>query len=217
MKPLTFSTIILLTLSACGQTPKSDRVISKTNSAPKDTTTIYKNISAELCSCTYATMRNNKPSTSMDSCYKVVLLEYTDSLKSLGFDPATQVGQLKLSNEVVGKLYFNCRDLSKLMEKEFAEDNAKKLLFKGTIGSQRQLPNGEVEIMMIESKTKKSQVFKSNSFLDDPSKADKNTLSYELTVEYEIKSNPTTKKDEFYIKQNATVIGTSVQKVGVQQ
>ena len=215
MKPLTFSTIILLTLSACGQTPNNSKSLSQTSSVSKDTTTIYRNISLETCNCTFSTMRNNKPSTSMDSCYKAVLLKYTDSLKQLGFDPATQVGQLKLSNEFVGKLYRNCPDLSKLIQKEYEDENTKKLLFKGTISSQRQLSSGEVEIVLIESKTKKVQTFKSNSFLSDPSKTDKNTLSYELTVEYEIKNNPTTRKDEFYIKQTAAVIGTSVQKVDV--
>jgi hypothetical protein len=217
MKPLTFSTIILLALSACGQTPKSDKASIKANSVSKDTVTIYRNISLETCNCTFSTMKNNKPSSTMDSCYKAVLAKYNDSLKVLGFDPATQAGDLKLSNEVIGKLYLNCPDLSKLIQKEYENENAKKLLFKGTIASQRQLPSGEVEIILIESKTKKAQTFKSNSFLNDPSKTDKNTLSYELTVEYEIRNNPTTKKDEFYIKQNAAVIGTSVQKVDVSK
>lgn len=215
MKPLTFSIIILLTLSACGQTSKSDNASVQTNSVSKDTVTIYRNISLEICNCTFSTMKSNKPSTTIDSCYKAVLAKYNDSLKVLGFDPATQAGNLKLSNEVIGKLYRNCPDLSNLIQKEHDDENAKKLLFKGTIASQRQLPNGEIEIVLIESKTKKSQTFKSNSFLSDLTKGDKNTLSHELTVEYEIKNNPMTKKDEFHIKQNAAVIGTSVQKVDV--
>jgi hypothetical protein len=215
MKPLTFSTIILLTLSACGQAPNGSKGVSQTSSYSKDTTTIYKNISLETCDCTFSTMKNNKPSTSMDSCYKAVLLKYSDSLKQLGFDPATQVGQNKLSNEVVGKLYRNCPDLSRLIQKEYADENAKKFLFKGSIVSQNQLPSGEFEIILLDSKTKAKQTFKSKNPLYDPSSSDKNILSYETTIEYEIRHNSKTNKDEYYIKDGATSSGVSIQKVNV--
>lgn len=215
MKFLAFSTIILLTLSACGQTPNSSKGISQTSSVSKDTTTIYRNISLETCSCTFSTMKNNKPSTSLDSCYKAVLLKYNDSLKLLGFDPVTQLGQIKLSNEVVGKLYRNCPDFFKLMQKEYADDNAKKLLFTGSIVSQIQLPSGELEIVLLDNKTKIKQAFKSKNSLYDSSSSDKNILSYETTIEYEIRHNSKTNKDEYYIKDGATGSGVIIQKVDV--
>lgn len=215
MKPLTLSTIILLTLSACAQPSIKDKTTNETSSVSTDTTTIYRNISLETCNCTFSTMKNNKPSTSMDSCYKAALLKYNDSLKQLGFDPATQVGQLKLSNEVIGKLYRNCPDLSTLLQKEYADENAKKLLFKGSIVSQNQLPSGEFEIVLLDNKTKTKQTFKSKNPLYDPTSNDKNILSYETTVEYEIRHNSKTNKDEYYIKDGATSSGVSIQKVDV--
>ena len=151
----------------------------------------------------------------MDSCYKAIVIKYTDSLKQLGFDPATQLGELKLSNEVISKLFRNCPDLSKLIQKEYEDENAKKLLFKGTIVSQKQLSSGEIEIIMLETKTNAKRTFKSKSFLTDPTKTDSHTLSYELTVEYEIRKNSKTNQDEYFVKENAAVIGTSIQKVDV--
>jgi hypothetical protein len=217
MKPLAFSTIMLLTLAACGQTPNSSNSVSKTSSVSKDTTTIYRNISLETCNCTFSTMKNNKPSTSMDSCYQAVLLKYNDSLKQLGFNPATQVGQNKLSTEVVGKLYHNCPDLSRLIQKEYAAGNAKKLLFKGSIVSQKQLSSGEFEIVLLNNKSKAKQIFKSKNPLYNPSISDKNILSYETTVEYEIRHNSKTNKNEYYIKDGATGSGVSIQKVNVPE
>ncbi len=160
-------------------------------------------------------MKNNKPSTSIDSCYKAIILKYNDSLKQLGFDPVTQIGQNKLENEVIGKLYRNCPDLSKLMQKEYVDDNAKKLLFTGSIVSQNQLPSGEFEIVLLDQKTKTKQTFRSKNPLHNPSSSDKNILSYETTVEYEIRHNSKTNQDEYYIKEGASSSGVSVQRVDV--
>lgn len=214
-KPSQYLIIILLALTACGPSPESDKVRSPISSLLKDTTIIYKSISKELCNCTFATMRNNKPSTSIDSCYKVVLLKYTDSLKSLRVDPNTQLGELKVYNEVIGKIYLNCRDLSELIQKEINDQNSNKLLFKGSIVSQKQLTSGEFEIVLLDNKTKTRQTFKSKNSLYDPSSNDKNILSYETTVEYEIKHNPKTNKDEYYIKEGAPSGGVSIHKVDV--
>jgi hypothetical protein len=184
MKPLTFSTIILLTLSACGQTPNSSKGVSHTSSVSKDTTTIYRNISLETCNCTFSTMKNNKPSTSMDSCYQAVLLKYNDSLKQLGFDPATQVGQLKLSNEVVGKLYRNCPDLSKLI--------------------QTKLRSGLYQIVMKNVKSNQTKTFYAKNPFDE-TQIKKYEPGYELTVEYEIVKNNSTNKEEYHLKEFGTV------------
>jgi hypothetical protein len=204
MKPLTFSTIILLTLSACGQTPNSSKGVSHTSSVSKDTTTIYRNISLETCNCTFSTMKNNKPSTSMDSCYQAVLLKYNDSLKQLGFDPATQVGQLKLSNEVVGKLYRNCPDLSKLIQKEYEDENAKKLLFKGELVSQTKLRSGLYQIVMKNVKSNQTKTFYAKNPFDE-TQIKKYEPGYELTVEYEIVKNNSTNKEEYHLKEFGTV------------
>jgi len=213
MKPSIFTSLFLLTIAACGQN-SNDKAALQTTAAPKDTVTIYKNLSAEVCGCTNLTMRNNKPSTTIDSCYKIVLAKYTDSLKSLGFDPATQKGSLKLSNEFIGKLYRNCPDLSRLMREENENSKTGKLFFTGTITSQKQLPNGEIEIVLTNAETKKQQTFKSQSFLTDPLKANKKTLSYQLTVEYEIKHNAKTNEDEYYINQNS---GSTMSVQGVEK
>ena len=212
MKPLTFSTIILLTLSACGQTSKSSKVVSQMSSVSKDTTTIYRNISLETCNCTFSTMKDNRPSTSIDSCYKAIVLKYNDSLKQLGFDPATQVGQFKLSNEVVGKLYQNCPDLSKLIQKEYEDENAKKLLFKGELVSQTKLPSGLYEIVIKNIKSKETKIFYAKSPLDE-TQIKKYEPSYELTIEYEIIKNKTTNKDEYFLKEFGTVSSVGAVKV----
>ena len=212
MKPLTFSTIVLLTVSACGQTPNSSKGISQTSFVSKDTTTIYRNISLETCNCTFSTMKNNKPSTSMDSCYQAVLLKYNDSLKQLGFDPATQVGQLRLSNEVVGKLYRNCPDLSKLIQKEYKDENAKKLLFKGKLVSQTKLPSGLYQIVMKNVKSNETKTFYAKNPLDE-TQIKKYEPGYELTVEYEIVKNNSTNKEEYHLKEFGTVSSVGAVKV----
>jgi|SRR5688572_9708615 len=215
MKSLKFSMLIFLTLSACGQTPNGDKVSSPTNTALKDTTTIFKNISAEFCSCTYARMKNNKPSTSMDSCYRIVLLKYTDSLKGLGFDPTTQVGELKLYNEVIGKSFSNCEDLYTLIQKEIDDENAKKLLFKGELLSQTKLASGLYEIIMKDSKTSETKKFFAKNPLDD-TQFKKYEPGYELTIEYEVVKNKATNKDEYYLKGSGTVSTVGAIKVVTQ-
>ncbi len=215
MKPLTFSTIILLTLSACGQNP-NNKGVNQTSSVSRDTTTIYRNISLETCNCTFSTMKNNKPSTSMDSCYQAILLKYNDSLRDLGFDPATQVGQNKLSNEVIGKLYRNCPDLSKLMQKEYADENAKKLLFKGELVSQTKLPSGLYEITLKNVKSKETKIFYAKNPLDE-TEIKKYEPGYELTLEYEIVKNKTTQKDEYFLKEYGKVSSVGAVKVATQK
>ncbi len=184
-------------------------------SISKDTTTIYRNISLETCNCIYSTMKNNKPSTSMDSCFQAVLLKYNDSLKQLGFDPATQIGQFKLSNEVVGKLYRNCPDLSKLIQREYEDKNAKKLLFKGELVSQAKLPSGVYQIVMKNVKSNQTKTFYAKNPLDE-AQIKKYELGYELTVEYEIVKNNSTNKEEYHLKESATVSSVGAVKVTTQ-
>ena len=90
------------------------------------------------------------------------------------------------------------------MQKEWADEEAKKLLFKGEFVSQKKLTAGEYEIVLRSSTTKEQQVFKSKNPFDENSI--KNYLpGYELTVEYEVVRNPKTKKDELYFKGNGII------------
>ena len=216
MKPLTFSTIILLTLSACGQTSKNDKAANPTNYVARDTTTIYKNFSSDFCNCVTSTMRNNKPSTTFDSCYKSVLSKYTDTLKQMGFDPSTQAGELKLSNEVGGKLYLSCHDTYTLLQKEWEDADSKKLLFKGELVSQTKLSSGLYKIIMKDNKTLETREFFAKNPLDE-TLIKKYEPGYELTVEYEIVKNKTTNKEEYFLKESGTVQSVGAVKVSNQQ
>jgi hypothetical protein len=211
MKTLNIVVLLFVTLSSCGQTVSNDKQQTANKPTSQEALAVYQKMTGEICNCTSSTMKHNKPSTSLDSCYKVVLDKYTDSLKVLGYDPTSSVGQNKLSNEI--RLYL-CRDMYSLLQKEWADEDAKKLLFKGTIVSQKQLPGGEIEIVMADAKTKERKTFKSTSFLSDPAQTNKKLLEYEMTIEYEIRHNSKTKQDEFYIKEDGKNMTIGVEKVG---
>jgi hypothetical protein len=211
MKPLNIVVLIFVTLSSCGQTVSNDKQHTTYKPTNQDALGVYQEMTSEICNCTSSTMKNNKPSTSLDSCYKVVLDKYTDTLKALGYDPASSVGQNKLSNEI--RLYL-CRDMYSLLQKEWADEDAKKLLFKGILVSQKRLPDGEVEIVMADAKTKEQKTFKSTFLLSDTSQTNKKLLEYEMTIEYEIRHNSKTKTDEYYIKEGGKNMTIGIQKVG---
>lgn len=200
MTPRKFLAIFLLSISACAQAPGNENGSTNADPAPKDTVTIFKNISSETCACTFSTMTNNKPSTSMDSCYKVILDKYNDSLQQLGFDPATQAGELKLANEVIYKLNQNCPDLFVLMQKEIKETAEKKLLFKGALVSQTKLSSGLFKITLKSSTSKETKTFYAKHALDEAA-IKKYEPGYELTIEYEVVKNKSTDKDENHLKE----------------
>lgn len=211
MKTLNIVVFLFLTLSSCGQTVSTDKPQTANKLTSQEGLAIYQAMTSEICNCISNTMRNNKPSTTMDSCYKVTVDKYTDTLKALGYDPSSSVGQNKLLNEIK---FTRCWDLYKLMQKERDDEDAKKLLFKGTIVSQKKLPNGEIEIVMADAKTKKQKTFKSMSFLSDPSQTNKKLLEYEMTVEYEVRNNSKTKQNEYYIKEGGKNMTFAIEKVG---
>lgn len=211
MKPLNIIVFLCVTLSSCGQTVSTDKQQTVSKPTSQEALAVYEIMTSEICNCTSTTMKNNKPSTTLDSCYKVVVGKYTDTLKTMDYDPASPIGQNKLLNEI---RFYQCRDLYALILKELSDEDAKKMLITGTIVSQTQLPDGEVEIIMTDIKTKEKKIFKSKSFLSDPLQADKNTLSYEMTIEYEIRQNPKTKKEEYYIKEGGKNMTIGVKKVG---
>ena len=167
---------------------------------------------SKICSCSYSTMRNSKPSTTFDSCYNAIILQYDYTLKKLDIDVKTTGGQDKLDNKMMRNFQKDYPDIARLMQKESEDDDARKFLFTGEIVSQKQLPNGEVEIILSNRDTKERQSFKSKNLIYDPREHDKNTLVYEVTVEYEIIKDPITHKDEFYIKENSLQKGISIEK-----
>jgi len=211
MKTLNIVVLLFVTLSSCGQTVSTDKQPTTNKPTSQEALAVYQAMTVEICNCTYSTMKNNKPSTSLDSCYKVVLKKYTDTLRVLGYDPASSVGENKLSNEI--RLYL-CRDMYSLLQKEWADEDDKKLFFKGTIVSQKKLADGEIEIVMADAKTKEKRTFKSVSFLSDPSQTNKKLLEYEMTIEYEVRHNSKTKRDENYIKEGGKSMTIGVEKVG---
>jgi len=190
-----------MTLTSCGQTVKSDNQQSPYKLTSKEALVVYQTMTSEICNCTSVTMKNNKPSTTLDSCYKIVLAKFTDTLKTLGYDLSTSAGQLRLSNEI--RLY-QCEDLYSLMQKEWSDEEAKKLLFKGEFVSQKKLATGDYEIILKDSKTKEKKVFKAKNPFDENS-VKQYLPGYELKIEYEIVRNSKTRKEELYIKENGTV------------
>jgi hypothetical protein len=184
MKPFILLIAICLTLSAGGQTPK-------------DTTSIFRNLSLEICNCTFSKMRDNKPSSALDTCRKAMVLKYTDSLKQMGFDPIMETGFWKLYNEVDRKLYLNCPELTKLIQKEYDGD---KLRFSGELVSQKKLQSGLYEVTICEVASKEIKIFFAKKPLDE-SFISKYEPGYVMTVEYEVVNNKQTNKDESYLKE----------------
>ena len=217
MKLFNFSFIILFALSACGQNIKTKNEVSPKIASPNLSREILNQITSEICNCTSSNMKGNKPSTSLDSCFKYTIAKYSDSLKAINFDLESQSGKKNLEQKVIGNLYFVCKDIQNLLEKEFSEERTKKLLFTGTIVSQTKLQTGKYQIIMQESKTKSKKVFISATTLSNPRNGNKNVREYELTIEYEIINNPKTNKEEYYIKANASSTGISVEKVETSQ
>lgn len=139
----------------------------------------------------------------MDSCYNLVISKYTDTLKTMGFDPSTTEGKNMLLN---GITIYRCGDVYELTLKENAEEEAKKLLFKGEFFSQVKTTAGEYEITLKENKTGQHKTFKSVRPFDEG--AIKQLLpGYVLTIEYEIIRNKKSKKDEVYLKKVISTIG----------
>jgi hypothetical protein len=211
MKTLKIVVLLFVTLSSCGQTVSTDKQQAANKPTSQEALAVYQTMRDEICNCTVTTMKNNRPSTSLDSCYKVVLDKYTDTLKASGYDPASAQGKNKLSNEI---RFYLCRHMYSLLQKELADEDAEKLLFKGTIVSQKQLQNGEVEIVMADVKSKEQKTFKSISFLNNPAQTNKKLLEYEMTVEYEVRRNTKTEQNEYYIKEGGKNTIIEVERVG---
>ena len=99
------------------------------------------------------------------------------------------------------------------MQKEYEDENARKLVFKGELVSQRKLPTGLYEIVM-KAKTNETKVFYSKNPLNE-TQIKKYEPGYELTIEYEIIRNNTTNKDEYFLKEG-TVSSVGAVKVTKQ-
>ncbi len=183
MKPFLLLIVIFLTLSVFGQTTK-------------DTATIFRNLSLEICNCTFSKMKNNKPSATLDSCHKAMVLKYGDRLKEVGIDPQTQVGIYKILNEVDLINRINCPELTRLVQKEY---DGGKLKFSGELVSQRKLTSGLYEVVMIEVASKEIKTFLAKTPVDE-TLVTKYSPGYVLTLEYEIVQNQKTKENEYYLK-----------------
>ena len=199
MKPFILLTVTFLTLSVCGQTTK-------------DTTTIFRNLSLEICNCTFSKMKDNKPSGTLDSCHKAMVLKYTDSLKQIGFDPLTQVGFYKIYNEVDRKFYLNCPEITKLIQIEY---EGGKLKFSGELVSQKKLLSGLYEVTMSEVASKEIKIFFAKKPLDE-NYINKFERGYVITVEYEVLKNKQTNKDECYLKEVGGFTIMGLVKAGAQ-
>ncbi|MGQ0739576.1 MAG: hypothetical protein ACT4OJ_10985 [Bacteroidota bacterium] len=200
MKPFILLTITFLALSVCGQTTK-------------DTAIIFRNLSFEICNCTFSKMKDNKPSATLDSCHKAMVLKYNESLKEVGIDPLTEVGIYKILNEVDRKLLINCPELTKLVQKEY---DGGKLKFSGELVSQKKLTSGLYEVIMMEVASKEIKTFLAKTLVDD-SLINKYNPGYVLTLEYEIVKNQQTNKDEYYLKADGTFSIMGIMKVAAQK
>lgn len=201
---------LLVALSSYGQTPTNKSLAKPTS---QESLRIYENIRNQICNCITNTMRNNKPSTTYDSCSQVVLAKYADTIKAMGFDVSDPYKQSDfLFNEI--RLY-RCQDIDRLLNKELADEEAKKLLFKGEFVFQKKLITGEYEIVLRDNKTKVQNSFKGKRPFDE-SLVKKFLPGYELTIEYEIVKNPKTNKDELYLKEYGTVGVVGAQRTANQ-
>lgn len=214
MKIVNFLAVLLFAFSSCGQAPKNNKVVINTNSIAYHSPT-YTSITNEVCDCSFKNMKDNRLSTSFDSCYKLVILKYTDSLEKDGIDPNTSAGEFQLSSDIIKRLELYCTNFSKLMEKEYEERDASKLLFVGEFVSQQKLSSGRYKIEMRNTKSNETKTFFSKTPLDE-TQIKKYEPGYELTVEYEIIRNRTTNKDEYLLKEFGTVSSVGAVKVKTQ-
>jgi hypothetical protein len=188
IRPISLIPLILSTLFSCGQNQ------TKVNTA------IYDSVTAAFCVCVTKQMRDDKPSTVLDSCYKESIKKHYVDLKKNGNDTSTEEGQLKLSSQITDKkFYFGCNNVYKLLEREWSEADSKKLKFIGSFISQKKLPSGPYEIIIEEKITKEQRAFISDIPLNEVD-IKKFEPGYELTVEYEVIHNTKTNKDEYKSK-----------------
>jgi len=200
--PVSLFACIALILSACHQAPDTGTIISHAAASLKAESTVYDNMSNAICNCITTTMVDNKPSTVTDSCYKQVTHQYTDSLRAIGLDPASQKNYLRMVNAMSLRLYRLCPAVATLFQKE--TDDKNKLLFKGSFVSQRKLPDGTYEVTLQDNTTKEQTVFKSKFPFDEKSVEDY-LPGYELTIEYQLIRNKTTGKNECHLKGTTPV------------
>src|SRR5438045_2434382 len=105
------------TLTSCGQPPTDKE--------------LYEKIVAEICTCTQND-QVHKPSTIIDSCYKLNLKKNYNSLKKIGIDTITKVQQEKLHNIIItNEFRIYCSETQARLQKEAEEYFANRLTFKG--------------------------------------------------------------------------------------
>lgn len=193
---------MLVILASCGDNKnKSRKRAGNVKEHPWDNVT--DSMMMQHCQCVFTTMRKNKPSTTEDSCWKIVSAKFEDTLKALGYYDQTSIRDYRSSPVLKMK---PCKEMYALIAKESEEERAKKLIFSGEIVSQKQRPNGEVEIVLINKIKHETKTFISKTFFENPAEANKKVSSYEIIIEYEVRRNPTTKQEEYFVKKQDQIM-----------
>lgn len=206
MKTISFSIFIFFALSVCRQ----NSVIAQSNKgralSSTDSALIIRQMSKQLCNCVNSTMKNEKPKKVVDSCLKLMVFRYIDSLNKLGYDYKEQSGILQVWANMFTLLKTSCPNILPLLSQESEEEQAHELFFKGKLISERRLPSGLYEIFMKES----NSFYSTKTFLSrtpiDTTIINSYVSGCEIRFAYEIRKNPKSEIDELYIKEGGGII-----------
>ena len=179
--------ILFILFLSCGEQPSADTPQSTDTTQIISSKTIYQTITDQICHCTTVSMRNNKPSATLDSCYKEAIDKNKDSLKRLGINLTTLNGYKALLNEIRLE---DCDVLDSLMQEQAKEAKAKRsmLSFTGQLISQTKVEVG-YELILRNDRTKEQKVFISHAPLNENSMRNLRP-GFEVDVEYMIVRNP---------------------------
>jgi hypothetical protein len=170
-----------------------------------DTVSIFRNLRSEFCRCTSAVLETQKSSDAVDTCFNAIFPKYIEKFRKMGFDTATKRGQSKMKSEIYDKLYSSCPALESRAQREFDEEEAKKLYFTGQLISQKQLPSGLYEVVLKDSVSSETRTFLAKRQIDDSFFKKNCQPGYELKIEYEVVKNNTSQDDEYHIKEFGTM------------
>ena len=173
---------------------------SGTNYAIIDTVTVFRHFLADLCRCDFDGLKKSQGvDYDPNPCVKKLVAAYTDSFKRIGFDPATEKGLSKL-RDVISHVYEgSCPEFDSLLMVRTAEEEAKKLYFKGNLVSQRPLPSGQYEVILQDAASAKVKTFLSPYPVDESIFKQKCKPGYLLVLEYKVVKNKTSGKDEYFL------------------
>lgn len=206
MKKFSFSIFIFFALSACGQDSAIAQSKKQLPLSSTDSAIIIRQMSKQLCDCVNSTMKDEKPKKAVDSCLKLMVVHYIDSLNKLGYDSKEQTTLVQVWANMFTLLKTSCPNILQLLSQESSEEQAHGLFFKGKLISERRLPSGLYEIFMKES----NSFYSTKTFLSrtpiDTTIINSYVSGCEIRFAYEIRKNPKTHGDEFYIKEGGGII-----------